>query len=82
MKIPLLIIITLIFFILITGCVTQPPSKSNLTATLETDKITASQTPVFPGEPNYQPDNSNRPDRKDFGHLSGPGRLLGDLVYG
>ena len=28
MKIPLLIIITLIFFILITGCVTEPPSKA------------------------------------------------------
>ena len=48
MKIPLLIIITLIFFILITGCVTEPPSKGNLTAALETDKITVSQTPVFP----------------------------------
>ena len=32
MKIPLLIIITLIFFILITGCITEPPSKGNLTA--------------------------------------------------
>ena len=48
MKIPPLFIVSLIFFILITGCITQPPPEGSPSASLETEKITAYPTSVFP----------------------------------
>ena len=48
MKIPQLIIITLIFFILITGCITQPSPTSSPATAVVTDKTTASPASVFP----------------------------------
>jgi hypothetical protein len=46
MKIPLLIFIALIFFILVTGCIQQPSDSGNLVVT--TTQVPATPIPIFP----------------------------------
>jgi hypothetical protein len=48
MKIPLLLVISLIFLILMTGCMTQPSTTNNPGAAVTTNQIPATPTSVFP----------------------------------
>ena len=48
MKIPLLLVISLIFLILMTGCMTQPSTTNNPVPAVTTNQIPATPTSVFP----------------------------------
>jgi hypothetical protein len=48
MKIPLLLVIALVFSIAVTGCMTQPASTSNPVPAVTTNPIPATSTSVFP----------------------------------
>jgi len=48
MKIPVLLVITLIFSLLVTGCVTQPSTSVSPVATMTTTEVPANPASVFP----------------------------------